>query len=1187
MRRYYRIHTLIATICLYTCTFLAVYGQAGFMFISSIDKSSGPGESTLTISGGGFGTSTADLVVFFGGASSSPTSAQDGLLEVKVPAGATFDNITVVNISSGLQASSSAFFTLSFGQSTFDEANFSSSSKELTDLIPPNNTLAVPFYNLSVCDLDNDGDMDVVGAASSAQAEDIGIRAFTIFRNTTVGAGGSPTFALPQKILTGSPVHHVVCGDVNNDGLADIVVAQASQGGTSAQSNIFYVRNTTPAGGDITFAPANLLTLPVAEGQDILRGVGKVFIKDIDKDGKADIIANNRLDNRLFIFRNSSLSGSETAFIVQGTDTGDDVLWGMDVKDLNQDGLPDIVLGKINASIHVLINNSTPGNISFAPSRELANNSGRGSLRNLIIGDINQDDKQDIVVTSDDGNLLLWLLNTTSDEQNAGATLAFESNFTRLELSAGGGPWGLDLGDVDGDGKLDLLLSTIAKEGPYILHNTSADGNVSFTEHDLAQHKARNVRIADVNNDGKPDLLLANAETGGSNQIRILLNAQCVKPVITPDTGTACSGGEFVIGATPAPGATYAWTATPTGGGGTVTYNSQTNPFMDVSAEILAIGNYTITVEASVGTCQVTSEQTRDIERLGGAVIGAPTLAIASGGNSACIGSDVIIQSTLPAGVTLAGHHWMGPAGTENDVAQWELSAIQSKQAGKYTYYYTATLSGGGVCPSSSVDLTLSVRNLPTVLIQSALPYGCSGQAFSVELTGTGTHTAINTFQWRFGTSNIANATAITHVATQPGSYTLRYGDGTCNRETLAIPLSQIAPPSVTLGDMSIWCKGTPYVPQVTAVPSPGASDIGLTRLAYLWDMGDGTPPLTDPIPRHTYSGANDYTVSVDVSYADADAAFPCKGTKSTHLRLIDTPTIDLLRTPDREKKCPIEEVTIAAPEVAQIQGGGTTRITSYLWSSGETTNHIAKKYPGTYKLTAKDDAGCTIEVVAEVANADNSGISLQSGAYPFSADTLTIADLPEGEQVEITVQRAYGIISWARVGRWKEDTPEYLKQRWPRFTLGLDTTSRMRPLLKAYYDELALGPYLYRVQATDQANCQSEAIIKLTLQPDQLLEGYAIFSPDNDNQNDRWKIYKLDLVAINGTTCRLNIFDRRGSLVYNKASVDANWAGWDGTNRGKPLPEDVYFYTLTCTCPADQDCPRGDSGSFLLIRGD
>ena len=234
---------------------------------------------------------------------------------------------------------------------------------------------------------------------------------------------------------------------------------------------------------------------------------------------------------------------------------------------------------------------------------------GRGAIRNLVVGDLNLDTKNDIICSSDEGNKIVWLLNMTPDTR--GADILFESSFTALDLPGGSDvsevPWGIDLGDIDGDTKVDVLLSTAGGPGPYVLHNMTPDNTtlgrqVSFVVYDLDRQRSRNVRVVDLNLDGKPDLAIANAyrvNDAANNKIFVIPNTHCMKPEMMPTDGTVCDGADFFLEATPGLGVEYKWTAD---GGGSILTSPDNGARINLTDWLTISGDaYVITVEAVIG----------------------------------------------------------------------------------------------------------------------------------------------------------------------------------------------------------------------------------------------------------------------------------------------------------------------------------------------------------------------------------------------------------------------------------------------------------------------------------------------------------------------------------------------------------------------------------------------------------
>jgi hypothetical protein len=145
-------------------------------------------------------------------------------------------------------------------------------------------------YDLASGDLNNDGMLDVV---VSNQSNGL----LSIFRKVvpTVGLIGSNIFAtkVDIQIQTGSTLNFIKLIKLNNDNLLDLVVT------TGANNSVAILLNTTDTTtGIISFSSPIFLT-----GQ--LNTLG-LDIADLDADGKLDIVTTNYTSNSITIFRKIS-----------------------------------------------------------------------------------------------------------------------------------------------------------------------------------------------------------------------------------------------------------------------------------------------------------------------------------------------------------------------------------------------------------------------------------------------------------------------------------------------------------------------------------------------------------------------------------------------------------------------------------------------------------------------------------------------------------------------------------------------------------------------------------------------------------------------------------------------------------------------------------------------------------------
>ena len=189
--------------------------------------------------------------------------------------------------------------------------------------------------------------------------------------------------------------------------------------------------------------------------------------------------------------------------------------------DLNGDGKPDMVSANyILSTISVLLNTTAPYGLvpSFSVKTDFATGTNPFSVQ---IGDVNGDGKPDLVVANNTSTNVSVLLNTTA----VGASTPSFSAKTDFPTSLNS--YAVSIGDLNGDGKPDLAVGSANLSSVAILLNTTVTGSgtPSFTSPTLFASGgiSRSVSISDINGDGMPDLVTANFNNPGT--VSVLLNA--------------------------------------------------------------------------------------------------------------------------------------------------------------------------------------------------------------------------------------------------------------------------------------------------------------------------------------------------------------------------------------------------------------------------------------------------------------------------------------------------------------------------------------------------------------------------------------------------------------------------------------------------------------------------------------
>ena len=472
--------------------------------INSFSPISGPVGTVVTITGTGFEPFPANNIVFFGATKATVTAATTTSLTVTVPVGSTYQYITVTTTCNLTAYSSKSFITTFNCNGTIT----SSSYAQKVDF-----TSGTKPKWVSLGDLDGDGQADM---AVPNQGSNI----LSIFRNTSII--GTVSFAPRLDIATPSEPNFVSTGDLDGDGKLDLVIPNYT--GIGADISIF--RNTSVT-GSISFASR----------MDIIAGTNSVTasIGDLDGDGKPDLVITNWSANTLSVFRNTSSVGAISFAPKVDFITGNNP-YGVSIGDLDGDGMPDLtVANAFSNTFSVYRNLSSIGTISLAPRVDYT--TGTYSV-GVSIGDLDGDGKADLAVSN-------FVSNTVSVFRNL-STTGIVTFAPKVDLITGIGPFsGISITDLDGDGKPDMAVDNYLSNSVSIFKNTGTSGTISFNAKiDFTTGTGPfGLAIGDIDGDNKPELVVPN---WNANTVSVLRNTITpIKPSVnisvTP-TGSICAG---------------------------------------------------------------------------------------------------------------------------------------------------------------------------------------------------------------------------------------------------------------------------------------------------------------------------------------------------------------------------------------------------------------------------------------------------------------------------------------------------------------------------------------------------------------------------------------------------------------------------------------------------------------------
>jgi PKD repeat protein len=518
------------------------------------------------------------------------------------------------------------------------------------------------------------------------------------------------------------------------------------------------ILKNTSANGVVSFAAEQRIDLLTLGGFSVAAG-------DLDGDGKVDLAVVGYYSNRMSVLKNTSANGVISFAPQADYGTGSSPL-GVTIADLDGDGKPEVLVANswvaslfTPSSVSVYRNTSNNYKISFAAKVDVLSQ----LCSSVAVGDLDGDGKPEIV-TGNNGSTISVLKNVSVP-----GTISFRTN---VDYSTGGSPKSVSIADLDGDGKPDIVTANNSSSTVSVLKNLSTNSAISFSPKAdyLCGKSPYGIAIGDLNADGKPDITVANSDDNTMSILQNNLAAAADSCKLRADfsfTGTTVAPAVITFSNQTSPDTTvtYKWFFA----------NGDSSTLKNPVTTFTVAGTYKVYLSATDPVCKSSKDTS--------IVITSPTAVCNINAKFSRNGA-----TTAPAAINFINQ--TTPDSTANTF-KWYFGNGDSSILKNPSYTYTSAgtynvrlIATRGTCTSSYIDTVIITSPAAVCSINAKFTRSGSTTApASINfINQTTPDSTANTFKWYFGNGDSSTLRSPSYTYTSAGTYNVRLiaTRGTC-----------------------------------------------------------------------------------------------------------------------------------------------------------------------------------------------------------------------------------------------------------------------------------------------------------------------------------------------------------------------------------------------------------------------